>query len=394
MKFLAGRNSPPTRLEREAAARCLQEGLPNVHSAVERFMASGKVGTTLGDLSGRALRGFEDLVACWAKMWAVDCVFEPSTVCMAGIKQLGVVARRRIKKGSFVVGLVCPSAVDLDQNQEAALKATGHHSVVERASDRQRGRNRGMALVGPLQLVNHACRPNAAFVPYKDKGWGLKALRDVRSGEEITAFYSDDYFGDGNDACLCGCRDAPSQASPAKQKNCSGKACLGCSPRSSCARCAAHEAIYVTAWPDREPRAISSMDLASERLRSLKLRGWEVYPRMVAFASEGDRAKKKRLRLESLLSQNRESMVEDEAACISAAEEFARGDIVENACRAAKASGSVFVVYCTDVDDADAFGRTAAGKEGMHCTLVFYKNFRGDRRVSNEISHAPCNARC
>ncbi|BFZ60385.1 histone lysine methyltransferase Set9 [Saitoella coloradoensis] len=57
-------------------------------------------------------------------------------------------------------------------------------------------------LLGPARFVNHDCKPNAAFVT-QNQTLTIKAIRDIRIGEEIVVKYAEDYFGIGNCECLC-----------------------------------------------------------------------------------------------------------------------------------------------------------------------------------------------
>lgn len=41
------------------------------------------------------------------------------------------------------------------------------------------------------------------FMSYGQGGISFKVIKDIEIGEEITAFYGEDYFGDGNSECLC-----------------------------------------------------------------------------------------------------------------------------------------------------------------------------------------------
>ncbi|KAF0480798.1 Histone-lysine N-methyltransferase SUV420H [Gigaspora margarita] len=58
-------------------------------------------------------------------------------------------------------------------------------------------------LLGPARFVNHDCCPNTEFISSGQNAIAFKFLRDVAIGEELTAYYGDNYFGAGNEECLC-----------------------------------------------------------------------------------------------------------------------------------------------------------------------------------------------
>ena len=56
--------------------------------------------------------------------------------------------------------------------------------------------------LGPARFVNHDCSPNGTFVT-QGTSVSIATTRPVKPGEEITVFYSPDYFGPNNADCLC-----------------------------------------------------------------------------------------------------------------------------------------------------------------------------------------------
>ncbi|KAG0130759.1 hypothetical protein HOY82DRAFT_579121 [Tuber indicum] len=58
-------------------------------------------------------------------------------------------------------------------------------------------------LLGPARFINHDCQPNCKFTTAGKEHVNLYVERDIKSGEEITVKYADDYFGEGNRECLC-----------------------------------------------------------------------------------------------------------------------------------------------------------------------------------------------
>ena len=61
-------------------------------------------------------------------------------------------------------------------------------------------------VVGPLRFANYSCRPNTEHVASHNgnsKCVKLKLLRSINQGDEITVFYGNDFFGEGNWDCKC-----------------------------------------------------------------------------------------------------------------------------------------------------------------------------------------------
>ncbi|KAJ3213717.1 hypothetical protein HDU67_002558 [Dinochytrium kinnereticum] len=57
--------------------------------------------------------------------------------------------------------------------------------------------------LGPARFVNHDCRPNCKFISLGPNAICFKVIKNIEVGEEITTFYGNDYFGEGNKECLC-----------------------------------------------------------------------------------------------------------------------------------------------------------------------------------------------
>ena len=61
-------------------------------------------------------------------------------------------------------------------------------------------------MVGPIRFANHSCRSNTEYVAShygSSKCVKLKLLRSINKGDEITVYYGNDFFGEGNWDCKC-----------------------------------------------------------------------------------------------------------------------------------------------------------------------------------------------
>ncbi|KAG0333472.1 Histone-lysine N-methyltransferase set9 [Podila humilis] len=108
-----------------------------------------------------------------------------------------VIATRAFEPGSelrFCAG----SMAHLTLQQEKDLeKKTSDFSVIKTS-------RRGTCLfLGPARFVNHDCDPNCNFMSGGADVIYFRALRSIGVNDEITTYYGDNYFGIGNQECLC-----------------------------------------------------------------------------------------------------------------------------------------------------------------------------------------------
>ncbi|CAO3587865.1 unnamed protein product [Absidia cylindrospora] len=87
----------------------------------------------------------------------------------------------------------------LEPHQEHELKK-GNRDISVMWSTRKQC---NCLFLGPARFVNHDCEPNAKFISLGPNSVTFKIIKDIKCGDELTAFYGKHYFGENNCECRC-----------------------------------------------------------------------------------------------------------------------------------------------------------------------------------------------
>ena len=136
----------------------------------------------------------------YINMWLPDCPFEVSTTNRYTIVtyEAAATARRPIQKGNTIKYLV-GNLVAITKQEEKDLDITRRDFSIVMSSRKKTP----SLFLGPARFANHDCDANARLVTKGPEGMQVVAIKDIRSDEEITVSYGDDYFGIENCECLC-----------------------------------------------------------------------------------------------------------------------------------------------------------------------------------------------
>ena len=115
-----------------------------------------------------------------------------------GFTQMRVVAKKKFRPKTVISGLQGFTETVSDDELTEDMSFSVFAPTTNFKSTR--------IMLGPASFVNHECNPNARYVVSGEKNKtiiSIQTIRTIEMDEEISVFYSPDYFGDNNRNCQC-----------------------------------------------------------------------------------------------------------------------------------------------------------------------------------------------
>lgn len=154
----------------------------------------------LGNLdSARDRSRFQLHIGRYLKLYLPDYPFEISCTNRYIISRYKakIIARKPIEKGKEIKYLRGERVLITKMQEDELVRTENNFSIV--VPDR----NSKSFCLGLIRFVNANYDPNTQLIPTRSSGMTVKAIKDIKVGEEITASYGEDYFGDLNCEYLC-----------------------------------------------------------------------------------------------------------------------------------------------------------------------------------------------
>jgi hypothetical protein len=182
--------------------------MKNIREGVSMLYQCSKLQALSESLTSEKERShFVGHLTKYANLYLPDCPFEVSSTNQyhSASEEGAIIARKQIKRGETVKYL-CGARVTISLEEETSMKKEGLDFSIGVSSG-------GISYLvpGPIRFVNHDCNANARLVAGPSEVT-VVATEDIEIGQEITASYGENYFGEDNCDCLCEtCHTTPKQ---------------------------------------------------------------------------------------------------------------------------------------------------------------------------------------
>ncbi|XP_031777417.1 uncharacterized protein LOC116415916 [Nasonia vitripennis] len=110
-----------------------------------------------------------------------------------------VIAARDLRQNQNldILGLISTIS---ETEEEILTKQNANFSIM--ISERSKKRVL-LLFIGPASLLNHDCDPNCKYESLSTNSLRIRTLRKIKKGEELFAFYGQNYFNQKNSKCEC-----------------------------------------------------------------------------------------------------------------------------------------------------------------------------------------------
>lgn len=171
----------------------------DLDQAAKNILQFRELDPLLRRLSSTSLLAFTRHLKYYLSLYLPSCKFEicsTNQYFSSSKPEACVIARESINAGEDITDL-CGTIIKLSPKEERNIGIGKDFSILHSS------RLDSMCLfLGPARFVNHDCNANCRFNTSGKRIW-LRCVRDIKPGEEITTFYSSNYFGPENCECLC-----------------------------------------------------------------------------------------------------------------------------------------------------------------------------------------------
>lgn len=176
-----------------------QNSSASLKSAVEAFLLTSYFQEYTKNFESKQLVEFNQHMKRYLIMYRHNAGFEVgSTTRYTGKPEACLIATKAWNTGEQVTCCL-GSIAALSEQDDLKLKSEGRDFSVM-VSTRKKC---SCLFLGPARFMNHDCDSNCEFILIGQNAITFRVVKDIMVGEEMTVFYADHYFGEGNCECMC-----------------------------------------------------------------------------------------------------------------------------------------------------------------------------------------------